>query len=103
MGFRYCECNSNWFYPPIFADINLKTLGMDTEKILEKNTPNTKAVFLSHIQGFNALTNKLIDELKSKKIPLIEDVCGHMEQNIKIKKLVPLDGLLIFHSIMRII
>jgi len=73
-------------FTPVFADINLKTLGMDTEKILEKVNPNTKAVFLSHIQGFNALTDKLINELKKRKIPLIEDVCESHGASHKNKK-----------------
>lgn len=60
---------------PVFADINPRTLGMDTNEILNKITPRTKAVFLTHVLGYNALTNKLIDDLKSRKISLIEDVC----------------------------
>jgi len=32
-------------------------------------------VFLTHAQGFNGLTNKLIDELKKRDIVLVEDVC----------------------------
>lgn len=62
-------------FKPIFVDIDPKTLGMDSEKIIEKITSNTKAVFLSHIQGFNALTDDLIAYLHEKNIPLIEDVC----------------------------
>ena len=42
---------------------------------MKKITKNTKAVFLSHIQGFNALSKNLIEFLKKKKIFLIEDVC----------------------------
>jgi CDP-6-deoxy-D-xylo-4-hexulose-3-dehydrase len=60
---------------PVFADINPCTLGMDTEEILKKITPRTKAVFLTHILGYNALTRRLIDELARLGIPLIEDVC----------------------------
>jgi CDP-6-deoxy-D-xylo-4-hexulose-3-dehydrase len=32
-------------------------------------------VFLTHVLGYNALTQKLLDELKARGIPLIEDVC----------------------------
>ncbi len=60
---------------PVFADINPRTLGMDTEEILKKITPRTRAVFLTHILGYNALTRKLVDELARLGIPLIEDVC----------------------------
>lgn len=62
-------------FKPIFADINLNNLGMNDVEIKKKITQNTRAVFLSHIQGFNALSKNLINLLKKKKILLIEDVC----------------------------
>jgi CDP-6-deoxy-D-xylo-4-hexulose-3-dehydrase len=48
---------------------------MDNEQIISKITPRTKAVFLTHVQGFNGLTAQLLKVLKEKSIPLIEDVC----------------------------
>lgn len=60
---------------PVFADINPRTLSMDTEEILKKINPKTKAVFMTHCQGFNGLTEKLVRTLEELKIPLIEDVC----------------------------
>jgi len=62
-------------FTPVFADINPRTLAMDTKQVLQKITDNTRAVFLTHAQGFNGLTDELIDELKQKNILLIEDVC----------------------------
>ena len=62
-------------FTPVFADINPRTLAMDTGEILGKLTDRTRAVFLTHAQGFNGLTDKLIGELEARKIPLIEDVC----------------------------
>ena len=62
-------------FKPIFADIDPRTLAMDTDCIIDKVSGSTRAVFLSHIQGFNGLTDRLIDFLDDKKIPLIEDVC----------------------------
>ena len=62
-------------FKPVFVDVDYDTLGMSTQGILKAITPNTKAVFLSHIQGYNALTDELLDELKKRNIPLIEDVC----------------------------
>lgn len=67
-------CLQNGF-TPVFADINPKTLGMADENILAKISPTTRAVLLTHIQGFNALTDRLLEELERRKIPLIEDVC----------------------------
>ena len=59
-------------FKPVFADIDPATLSMDTEWILDKITSRTRAVFLTHAQGFDGLTDRLLEELH---IPLIEDVC----------------------------
>ena len=48
---------------------------MDNDQVLERITPQTKAVFLTHVLGYNALSQRLLDELQSRNIPLIEDVC----------------------------
>lgn len=62
-------------FTPVFVDIDPRTLAMDTDKILSAITDKTVAVFLTHVQGFNGLTDKLVSELAARKIPLIEDVC----------------------------
>ena len=48
---------------------------MASTEIMKKVNENTRAVFLSHIQGFNGLTDELLKFLDNKRIPLIEDVC----------------------------
>lgn len=60
---------------PVFADVNLRNLAMDEEAILEKISENTRAVFLTHVLGFNGLTSRILEELQNRNIPLIEDVC----------------------------
>jgi len=50
-------------------------LSMNDEQVITKLTKNTKAVFLTHAQGFNGLTDRLLSTLKERNIPLIEDVC----------------------------
>ena len=62
-------------FTPIFVDTEPYTLAMDNKQVLSKITTNTRAVFLTHVQGFNGLTDELINKLKEKNIPLIEDVC----------------------------
>lgn len=62
-------------FTPVFVDIDPKTLSMDPKQILAKINHNTKAVFLTHVQGFDGLTDELINELAKRNIPLIEDVC----------------------------
>ena len=70
-----------------FVDINLNTLSMDPDKILKNLNKNTKAVFLTHAQGFNGLTDELLKSLNKKKILLIEDVCESHGATFKNKKL----------------
>jgi CDP-6-deoxy-D-xylo-4-hexulose-3-dehydrase len=62
-------------FKPVFVDIDRRTLGMDNAQIISKITPRTKAVFLTHVLGYNALSQTLVDELAARKIRLIEDVC----------------------------
>ena len=62
-------------FTPVFVDVDLKTLSMSDLAIDAAITPKTRAVFLTHAQGFNGLSENLIKRLKLHNIPLIEDVC----------------------------
>ena len=62
-------------FKPVFVDINLSNLSMNTDEVIKKISKKTLAVFITHAQGFNGLSNKLLSILKKKKIHLIEDVC----------------------------
>ena len=62
-------------HTPIFVDVDLKNLAMMEDQILAHITDKTKAVFLTHVLGFNGLSEDLIEELNKRNIPLIEDVC----------------------------
>lgn len=62
-------------FTPVFVDIDPQSLAMDTKQVLTKITDKTRAVFLTHVQGFDGLTDELLIELKQRNIPLIEDVC----------------------------
>ncbi len=62
-------------FEPIFVDIDPRTLGMDSAQVIAKLTPKTRAVFLTHMLGYNALTQEILQELEQRNIPLIEDVC----------------------------
>ena len=74
-------------FKPIFVDINPRTLALDTKKVLDAITPKTRAVFLTHVLGFNGLTDELIDGLRNRGVPLIEDACeshGAVHKNRKV-------------------
>jgi CDP-6-deoxy-D-xylo-4-hexulose-3-dehydrase len=62
-------------FTPVFTDINPRNLCMDDEQVISKITNKTRAVFITYVQGFNGLTDRLVAELEKRKIPLIEDVC----------------------------
>jgi CDP-4-dehydro-6-deoxyglucose reductase, E1 len=62
-------------FTPVFVDINPKSLCMDEEQVIAKLSDKTKAVFLTHVLGFNGLCDRLLKVLKEKDILLIEDVC----------------------------
>jgi CDP-6-deoxy-D-xylo-4-hexulose-3-dehydrase len=48
---------------------------MDEKEIIKKITSKTKAIFMTYVQGFNGLSDSLLNHLDSLGIPLIEDVC----------------------------
>lgn len=73
-------------FTPVFCDINLTTLALDIEEIKKKITPKTRAIFLTHILGYNGLTQELLDLCKKKKIILIEDTCESHGATFKNKK-----------------
>jgi CDP-6-deoxy-D-xylo-4-hexulose-3-dehydrase len=62
-------------FEPVFVDIDPRTLGMDNQQVLAKLNARTRAVFVTHVLGYNALTRRLVDDLGRRGIPLLEDVC----------------------------
>jgi len=74
-------------FTPVFVDINPKNLCMSEDQVMKKVNKKTVAVFLSHIQGFNGLSSRLLNFLKKKKVMLIEDVCESHGATFNKKKL----------------
>lgn len=74
-------------FTPVFVDINPRTLAMDPEKVISKINDKTRAVFLTHVQGFNGLTDELLEYLEKNNILLIEDVCESHGASHKDRKL----------------
>lgn len=60
---------------PVFVDVDMDTLGMNEQEILDNITANTKAILLTHVLGYNAMTDKIREICSQKEICLIEDVC----------------------------
>src|SRR5262245_20813283 len=74
-------------FKPVFVDIDRRSLGMDNRQTIQKLGPRTKAVFLTHVLGYRALSQRLLDELKERRISLIEDVCESHGATFADKKL----------------
>lgn len=60
---------------PVFVDVNLKNLAMNEEHLLERITDKTRAVLLTHVLGYNGLSDKIINICRDKGILLVEDAC----------------------------
>ena len=74
-------------FTPVFVDINPRNLGMNDEQVIAKLSDATKAVFVTYVQGFNCLSDQLLDALEDRGIPLIEDVCESHGATFKGRKL----------------
>lgn len=75
---------------PVFCDINLKTLSLDEDELEKKISPRTGAIVLTHILGYNGMTNKILSLSRDNKIILVEDVCeshGATHNEIKLGSL----------------
>lgn len=54
-------------FKPVFVDININNLSAKESDLLKKINTKTVAIFLTHAQGFNGLTQKILNVLKKKK------------------------------------
>ena len=54
-------------FKPVFVDIDPRNLCMSEKEIFKRINKNTLAVFITHAQGFNGLSSKLIHFLKKKE------------------------------------
>ena len=62
-------------FHPVFVDVNRQTMSIDTDAFENAITKDTKAVLVTHILGFNALTDKMLQIIKDNNLILIEDCC----------------------------
>ena len=54
-------------FKPVFVDISLNNLSANEDQILKRINKNTIALFLTHAQGFNGLTDTIIKTCKKRK------------------------------------
>lgn len=58
---------------PVYVDIELNTFNIDPNRIIEKITPNTKAIYAQHTFGLPCNMNLIIKIAKQYKLYVIED------------------------------
>jgi CDP-4-dehydro-6-deoxyglucose reductase, E1 len=73
-------------YNPVFCDIDIKNLAISETEIKKRLTPNTRAIILTHILGYNGLTQGILDLCEEKNIVLIEDCCESHGATFKSQK-----------------
>lgn len=73
-------------FTPVFCDINPKTLALDEDQLERKITGKTKVVFLTHVLGYNGLTDKILKLCEDNDLILVEDVCESHGATFKGKK-----------------
>ena len=69
----------------------MKNLSISYETVNHLVTRKTVAIFITYAQGFNSMSNKLINLIKKHNLILIEDVCESHGATFKIKDLETLD------------
>ncbi len=62
-------------FEPVFVDINKNNLSFDLDKLENSITDRTRAIFVTHVLGLNALSDRLLKICEERNIKLIEDVC----------------------------
>jgi len=62
-------------FDPVFVDINLNNLSFDLDKLENSITDKTRAIFITHVLGLNAISDRLLKICEDNDILLIEDVC----------------------------
>lgn len=63
---------------PVFADIEMDTLNFDLDRVREKFTPRTKAVFVSPVLGNPPNMDQLRVMCELRKVTLIGDSCDSL-------------------------
>ena len=71
---------------PVFVDIDPETYCIDTHKIRNKITPNTKAILPVHLYGHPADMDEIIQLKKEYGLYIIEDACQAHGAEYKNKK-----------------
>ncbi len=54
-------------FKPVFCDININNLSISEKELSKKISKKTAAVFITHAQGFNGLSDNILNMLKKKK------------------------------------
>ncbi|MBN1555012.1 MAG: DegT/DnrJ/EryC1/StrS family aminotransferase [Phycisphaerae bacterium] len=60
---------------PVFVDIDWDTMNIDTKKIEQAITPQTKAIVVVHLHGLSVNMDEVLAVAKKHNLKVIEDAC----------------------------
>jgi CDP-6-deoxy-D-xylo-4-hexulose-3-dehydrase len=60
---------------PVFVDVNLSDFSFDYDKLAQKITPKTRAIFVTHLIGFPADIPRIKAIIGNRDIDIMEDCC----------------------------
>lgn len=60
---------------PVFVDVNLEDFSFDYERLSEKITDQTRAIFVTHLIGLPANITKIKEIIGDRNIKILEDCC----------------------------
>ena len=82
---------------PVYVDIEPETFNINVELLVEKITPNTKAIIAQHTYGYPCDMQAIMEIASRKGIPVIEDCCLALGSTYK-GKLVGTFGMAAYFS-----
>jgi dTDP-4-amino-4,6-dideoxygalactose transaminase len=89
---------------PIYADINPRTYNIDPQKIAEKVTPKTKAIYIVHYGGLMCDMDPIMEIARRYKLFVLEDCAHAVGAEYKARKAGTIGdiGVFSFHSLKNI-
>jgi dTDP-4-amino-4,6-dideoxygalactose transaminase len=81
---------------PVFVDIDPVTFNIDADRIEEKVTPRTKAIFVLHYAGMAANMDPILEIAEKHKLYVIEDAAHSLGSEYKGKKVGELGDITVF-------
>src|SRR5439155_787410 len=71
-------------FQPVFVDIDPRTLGMDNKQVLAKLGPETRAIFLTHVLGYNARSTEINAVIGRSQLKRLDENILRRTENLQL-------------------